>query len=86
MTSIDIAPAVKQFIRCELAPDVGDGELRDDVSLLDSGILDSLGIMTLLSFIESSFGVHIPVEQIEPANFETVTSISVLIASMRGEA
>ncbi len=80
MQDTEIATLIRQFIRREIAPDCGDADIGDDASLLNSGILDSFGIMTLLSFIEDSFDVKIPVDQIEPANFETVASISSLVA------
>ena len=83
---VDIAPAVKQFIRRELAPDTSEADLGDDVSLLDSGILDSFGIMTLLTFIETKFQVRIPADQIEPANFESVGAISRLINQIQQHA
>lgn len=86
MEAVDIAPVVKQFIRSELAPDCGEADLGDDVSLLESGILDSFGIMTLLAFIEKSFRITIPVENIEPANFETVAAISRFIGQAKNHA
>ena len=80
---LDIATGVKRFIRQELAPDCSEADLGDDVSLLESGILDSFGIMTLLAFIEKTYRVSIPVEQLEPVNFESVSAISGLIDRMK---
>ena len=71
-----ITSEIKQFICQELAPELDSAELDDKESLLDSGILDSFGIMSLLAFIQEKFGVEVPLEDIEPANFETVTAIS----------
>jgi acyl carrier protein len=86
MTNVDVAPAVRQFISRELAPGTTEADLGDDVSLLESGILDSFGIMTLLSFLEDSFQVRIPVERIEPANFETVAAISMLVDDVKNHS
>ncbi len=71
-----IAIKIRHFICTELAPDLDAADLDPDDSLLDSGILDSFGIMTLLAFILQEFGVDIPAEEIEPDNFETITTIS----------
>jgi acyl carrier protein len=76
-----IAIALKGFICDELAPDLDVAELDDDDSLLDSGILDSFGIMTLLAFIQQRFGVDIPAEDIEPENFETIATITRTVGS-----
>jgi acyl carrier protein len=75
-----ISSTIKRFICAELAPEVDAADLRDDDSLLDSGILDSFGIMTLLSFIEQEYGVEVPAEDIEPENFESVTAIAQTIS------
>ena len=79
-----IASALTRFICAELAPDLDAADLDPEDSLLDSGILDSFGIMTLLSFIEEKFGVDMPAEDIEPENFETVTAIARTVGGYLG--
>ena len=50
-------------------------------SLIDSGILDSMGLMSLLNFIESQFGIAVNVEDLTPENFATLASIAHFIRS-----
>jgi Acyl carrier protein len=50
-------------------------------SLIESGILDSMGLMSLLNYIESQFGVAVDVEDLTPENFATLTSIAHFIRS-----
>jgi len=80
MELTDIAQIIKQFVRKELAPDCEEAQLDSQHSLLESGILDSFGIMVLLSFIEEKFHVKISADKIEPANFENLAAISELVA------
>ena len=47
-----------------------------DGSLLDSGLLDSLGIFELVAFLQDTFGIVVEDDEIVPENFETVTQIS----------
>jgi acyl carrier protein len=79
----DITQAIKTFIREEIAPDCDQARLDNNESLLDSGILDSFGIMALLAFIEEEFGAKIPADEIEPANFDTLGAIAALVARHR---
>jgi acyl carrier protein len=72
----DVKVAIKGFIAEELAPDLDSSELDDEESLLDSGVLDSFGILSLLTFIQERYGVEIPAEDIEPENFETISAIA----------
>ncbi len=47
----------------------------DEQSLIDSGVLDSLGIINLLAFIESRFGIRVPERDIVPENFDSIRSM-----------
>ena len=75
----NIEQVIRRFICEEVAPDCDVEKLANNESLLESGILDSIGIMLLLPFIEDNFHVKIPVDQLEPANFETIASITALV-------
>jgi acyl carrier protein len=48
----------------------------DDDSLLDSGIIDSMGILEMVAFMESQFEVTITDEDLSPENFRSVDSLS----------
>lgn len=54
-----------------------------DEPLLDSGILDSVGIFELVLFLEETFGVDIQDETIIPEHFETINLISAFVDGKR---
>jgi acyl carrier protein len=54
-----------------------DFEMEDN--LVDDGILDSLDIVTLITEINSEFGVSIPAEEIIPENFNSAETLWNLI-------
>jgi acyl carrier protein len=70
---------IKHFIITELIADGNLTEFGDTTPLIDSGIIDSLGIMSLLGFLEASFSVQISGEDLIPENFASIASISDLI-------
>jgi acyl carrier protein len=51
----------------------------DGDDLFEKGALDSFGVVEFLNFLESRFGIQIPIEDITEANFSTVDAISELI-------
>jgi len=53
--------------------------LEDDELLIGAGIVDSLGILKLVSFIEEKFGIEVLDEELIPENFQTINDISNLI-------
>jgi acyl carrier protein len=73
---LDISATVRRFIgenfmfREELEA------LPDNASLLDAGIIDSTGVLELVCFLESTFGIEIADEEMLPENLDSVVAIS----------
>ncbi|HXI09863.1 MAG TPA: phosphopantetheine-binding protein [Thermodesulfobacteriota bacterium] len=70
---------IKQFILTEVCPDANITEIGDAEPLISSGILDSLGILKILSFLDEEFGIDLSSDEIKHDNFSTVNSICELI-------
>ena len=66
----------------ELHPDV-DFETAEE--LIDDGVLDSLDIVSLVSAIDTEFGVTIPAEEIVPENFNSAEALFALITKLDEE-
>jgi acyl carrier protein len=47
-------------------------DLDDDTSLLLGGLVDSLGIVRLVTFLEDSLAIKVPLEDVTIENFETL--------------
>ena len=77
MMSTDKAETVKQFIVTEMAPPGESVEFDDTDSLIE--IIDSLGVMKLITFLEESFRIKIGAADLLPDNFDTVTAIVSLL-------
>jgi acyl carrier protein len=67
---------IKQYVLDEFLPGVGADELDADYDLRAGGVIDSLGLLRVVSWLESTFAI--PVEEVEIAeqDFATLTSIS----------
>ncbi len=76
---METLPLLKQYISNSLMPKSGLSVLDDKSPLIEEGIIDSLGILSLLNFIQETFSVEIRNEEITPENFETPLAISRLI-------
>ncbi len=75
------ADVIREFILSELVQDKSITTLSEKDSLIESGIIDSLGIQKLLIFIEDKISIQIMDEDIVPENFETIEAIVRLIKS-----
>ena len=66
---------INDYISRELVPDAALLPLANDTSLLDSGILDSLGLLRLVVFLEGRFGITMDDADLLPENFASVNAI-----------
>ncbi|HZQ23239.1 MAG TPA: acyl carrier protein [Terriglobales bacterium] len=70
---------IHDFIQENLASVKGIDSFTDQDSLMESGIIDSLGIFRLVSFLEDTFGVRVADEEITPENLKSVEVIEELV-------
>ena len=68
---------IRQFVIDEFVRDRS--TIDETTNLLEQEIIDSLGIFTLIAFIEDRFGVRIAPEEVNLENFETLASITSLV-------
>lgn len=48
----------------------------DDASFLENGIIDSMNVMELVSFLEQQWGIQVEDQDIIPDNFDSVTRLA----------
>lgn len=66
---------LRQFVMENLAQGKVGGVIGDDASLIDNGVIDSLGIFQLVSFLEQNYGVRVRDEEIVLENFKSINAI-----------
>lgn len=77
----DVRAALREFVVDRLAAASGRSDIGDEDDLIDSGVIDSLGIFQLVAFLEERFGVTVADEEITPENFGTLLAIERLVAA-----
>ena len=53
-----------------------DARLADDTSLLETGTIDSTGVLELITFVEQRFGIEVGEREILPGNFDSITRVA----------
>lgn len=80
METESIKAKIREFVM-EEAQSKGITSVADTDSLTENGIVDSLGIFRLVSFLEDSFGVRIGDEEIVHDNFQTISEIEQFVSA-----
>ncbi|MDH3469667.1 MAG: acyl carrier protein [Gammaproteobacteria bacterium] len=78
----DTAELIHGFIK-QRFPLASSKVLTPELSLLDSGIVDSLGVLDLVGFIEEQFGIEAQDEDLVPDNFDSIDALTRFVKGRR---
>jgi acyl carrier protein len=76
---MSISQDIEKFLLTETAVDLGRESLNPDEDLLEQGIIDSLGLMKLVVFLEKTYAIEVNDEDMVPENFQTLNTITKLV-------
>lgn len=76
--TMTIHDQLKQYLAENFLADPN-ATVPDDLDLLGSGVIDSLGMLKLISWIESTYDISISDVDLDPANFQNVDSVEALV-------
>ena len=81
---MDVEAAVRGFLTTELGRDVS--RLGPDVSMLETGTIDSVGVMQLVAFLGTTYGITVEDDDLTPENFDTIGAIAAFVARRQAGA
>lgn len=77
--SAEIAGTVRQFIQQNFYVDEPE-RLAGGISLVQEGIVDSTGMLEVIAFLESKFGIKVEDHETVPANLDSIDRIVEFVA------
>ena len=86
MTETEIIARTRAYVHENFLYMRQDFSFEDSDSLLSKGVIDSLGVMELVEFIGSQFGVHVDPSEITENNFGTLAGIARYVVGKRTES
>lgn len=80
----DFTDTIRTFIETEMTSQSPRTPLSPTDSLIEKGIIDSLGVQRLIGYLERQFELEIADTEIVPENFETIGAVVNFINSKLG--
>lgn len=74
---------VRQFVIDTFLFSIDDGGLGNTDSFIEKGLIDSMGILTLISHVEEKYGIKVEDHELVPDNWDSVERIVCFIESKR---
>ncbi|QXV63894.1 acyl carrier protein [Mucilaginibacter sp. 21P] len=68
-------PPAKARIREFIKKNIGSASISDDQDLFDSGIVNSLFSIQLVTFVEKNFNITVTVDDLDIENFKSVNAV-----------
>jgi acyl carrier protein len=78
-----VADSIRRFL-VEHFPAARAHPLREDDHLLANGILDSLGILDVVAYVEREFGITVADEDLVPEHFESLRRLASFVEDRQG--
>jgi len=76
----DVRKTLKRFIKQTFLPRAGMTSFSESDSFLESGIMDSTGILELLEFIEDKFDIKVEDDEIIPDNLDSLANLATFVS------
>jgi acyl carrier protein len=77
---MSVKDEIKQYIAENILFSSNGFTLDDDESFLEAGVVDSLGVVELVAFVEETYQLEVPDDDIVPANFDSVDNLAAYIS------
>lgn len=81
---MEVRSRIREFIATNFY--VERERLTDDVSLVETGTLDSTGVIEVVVFLQNVFGVEVPDEDLLPENLASINRITAYVDRRLGES
>jgi acyl carrier protein len=84
MNTQDIKATLKTFILNEYLPGEDPTALTDTTPLMTTGILDSIAVLKVVTFLENQFGITVAPHEAVVENLNTLSDMERFVASKQG--
>ncbi|TRW92070.1 acyl carrier protein [Candidatus Methylobacter oryzae] len=77
---------IRQYILESFLFTEDESALQDNDSFLDTGIIDSTGVLEIILFIEETFGIKVNDNEMLPANLDSVDNLTNFVQLKQAQA
>ena len=74
---------IREFIVDNFLFGEGGDKFTDQDSLVEAGLIDSMGVAELVSFIETSYGISVGDDELVPDNLDSVERVAAFVERKR---
>jgi acyl carrier protein len=80
VAAMQVKEEVRDYILRNYLFSTDPSALDDGVSLMQTGVIDSTGVLELIFFLQAKYGIVIEDDEMIPANLDSVRNIAAFVA------
>ena len=78
-TTTEVTADIRAYVVDRFLFGQGAETLSDEASFLESGIVDSTGVLEIVMFLEQRFGIKVKDEELVPDNLDSIRNITAFV-------
>ena len=82
---MDVRSTIRKFIKDSFLLSSGTPDIEDKTSFMESGLVDSTGILEIIQFIEETFGITVADEELIPENLDSIENLANFVGRKLGQ-
>lgn len=79
MNESEVRGKIRGFLTSNFLLGKGSVEVKDGDSFLDSGIVDSTGVLEFVSFLQETWDINVADEELLPENFDSIDNLTAFV-------
>jgi acyl carrier protein len=79
LTETEVKIKLKEFTARNFLLGKDPGLLKDAESFLDSGIVDSTGVLEFVDFLQDTWSIQVADEELLPENFDSIDNLTAFV-------
>lgn len=79
MNETEVRKKLREFISNNFLLGKGDADLKDGASFLETGIVDSTGVLEIVGFLQDSWNFEVPDDELLPENLDSVDNLTAYV-------
>ena len=81
---MDTESELREFVLKEILRGEDAGQLGNEDNLIDSGVLDSMAMMQVVTHLEKTYGITVETNDLVPETFQSIRALSEFVARKTG--
>ncbi len=84
MSNETVRKQIREYVIENFLVDEDEAAFADDESFLDSGLIDSTGMLEVINFLEETFSISVADEEMVPENLDSIANLTGFVARKTG--